>query len=277
MNNAVLNKASRQSFTLIELLVVVAIIGVLASLLLPVLSKARESARRATCINNQMQISHSLLMYADDNASHYPAMTNDGSSSVRGWSWDDQLSSYDGRQLSEPDMDAFGYAAGHAQQSAGKVYRCSADKRGETTNNGGNEMAVRSYSLTRGKLSSDDADTGAGLVYRGITSDPWSGDSTEMESLQVSQITDPDDSIALMENQIQENTLGHYSYAVATAWTILNQQSNTDFWAHGLWKMNFLYADGHVEYRTYTSTYEGSGFDPWSQSNTRNTQWDSRK
>lgn len=56
----------KNGFTLIELLVVIAIIAVLAAMLLPVLSKARERAKMATCINNLKQISLAIKMYADD-------------------------------------------------------------------------------------------------------------------------------------------------------------------------------------------------------------------
>lgn len=57
---------SYHNFSLIELLVVVAIIGILTSMLLPSLQKARNEAKRAVCLNNQKQCGIALISYSID-------------------------------------------------------------------------------------------------------------------------------------------------------------------------------------------------------------------
>ena len=56
----------RRGFTLIELLVVIAIIAILAAILFPVFARARESARKTSCISNQKQIGTAAMMYVQD-------------------------------------------------------------------------------------------------------------------------------------------------------------------------------------------------------------------
>ncbi len=62
----------KTAFTLIELLVVIAIIAILASILFPVFARARENARRTSCLSNLKQIGLSTMMYVQDYDETYP-------------------------------------------------------------------------------------------------------------------------------------------------------------------------------------------------------------
>jgi len=66
------NQSRKRGFTLIELLVVIAIIALLAAILFPVFSRARENARRSTCQSNLKQLGLGLIQYSQDNDECFP-------------------------------------------------------------------------------------------------------------------------------------------------------------------------------------------------------------
>ena len=72
-------KEYRRGFTLIELLVVIGIIALLISVLLPALSKARDTANNAVCLSNLRQWGLGIQMYSDQNHGELPQKGPDGS------------------------------------------------------------------------------------------------------------------------------------------------------------------------------------------------------
>lgn len=68
-------KETRRGFTLVELLVVIAIIAILAAMLLPALTRARESAKATVCASNMRQLGMVFHLYADDNQGWVPHPT----------------------------------------------------------------------------------------------------------------------------------------------------------------------------------------------------------
>ncbi|MBE6403807.1 MAG: prepilin-type N-terminal cleavage/methylation domain-containing protein [Lentisphaeria bacterium] len=108
-----------QTFTLIELLVVIAIIAILAAMLLPALSAARERAKSSNCLTNLRSMSLAMSMYCDNNNDYYTDYSPTGDSKA-------PYTDESGENIYWPEMVMPYLAAGDTDHSSFKKYNASA-------------------------------------------------------------------------------------------------------------------------------------------------------
>lgn len=245
----------RAFFTLIELLVVVAIIAVLASILLPALRRARETALKTMCASNERQIGVMLQMYVGDYNGWHPC----GGGHNNAWAGQDgvglRLLLYRGGYIEhEGNVSVVDSSSPH---SAGAKLYCPAE-RGRPDlypdhplyDNAGAGRPIHTYGLvTRGgsPLSADKL-----CPIGGASGDPSSDQSNPVYWVNVSRVSTPSDVPELAEIQIFDRRQA-----------ILDPGGWPGDWEPGDRRglerhaggSNVLWLDGHVDFRTYSWWY----------------------
>lgn len=234
----------RTGFTLIELLVVISIIGILVSMLLPSLTRARAVTKAAVCANNLKQLGVGIALYSDNSSGRIPPslikdpVTNDHPT------WAEHIAVYLGK-----DMDTMRDTQSRSEQGA---YNCPE-----------NEVQTVAASAT---WSIRYCSYGGNAVYGFTIGSPFQ--PTRALGMRVTEIKNPAELYLLTDSvyfRFSNNTGGvHMDCKTGSPCMGSGAEHEPPRYAH-LMKLNMLYSDMHVnslKYMNSTSNRENWFADP---------------
>ena len=251
-----LQSGKKQSFTLIELLVVIAIIAILAAMLLPALSKAREKARTISCANNYSTLGRYLILYFPDHEDFFPHSNT--TNSLNFWGFDYASCPWKNYIPKKIKSEIVG---GISKNSAGTYFRhallCPSIPNSVLNASaqvlGDNDVSVQRH---------------AGSAYCGINcnSYTWADDSTGhwvKKGYKITQVKSPSLLLYAAEGNGQGQGTYKCRFIKGDETRVISTRHN-----HGA---NILYTDGHVvytkydelpDYRTTNVKYDGPVWKP---------------
>ena len=246
----------KQSFTLIELLVVISIIGILASLLLPAISVSRSKARTISCTSNQRQIGIAMMMNGDTYDGSFPLPIYESTSgTIRINNWDDQLGSFDGRNLT--DAQKYDRSSDNEFKIGNSIYKCPS-----SAVDPGPRPRFRSYAFNGNNHVYDHPEQM--LISDDRNHPTWARKQHD--------VTHSAKTIAIFDFPERGNEIGwtagtksgrSLSNSFGPHGTHLTNPINIEggkpgnFWVHGpqIFSANYLMVDGHVEYMHLDDTF----------------------
>ena len=250
MKKEILNRQSTigNVFTLIELLVVIAIIAILAGMLLPALSKAKATAKLSSCTNNLKQVGLAFNSYESDFNSYLPygKITN-------GPGWDTLLYNY----LSTKELTTVEFNSSIPLSKGLSIFQCPASDYPLNMNPADTNIGSprQNYAVAVDNAFNHDAP-----FFYNVTNPPKIRRTSELTNFSrtfyVTEVDDgPTSNMAQgvgrpVTTPFYQMDLTYNGYAPLSSVRV-----NTTYKLHGQFRVNYLFADGHVELYRYD--------DPW--------------